>query len=63
MMNERIKEQLTRVANSLFMLELSMSDELKGKAFDSDSTEPLRALEEVREALLNLRKAQQKLDC
>jgi two-component sensor histidine kinase len=62
-MNERIKEQLAHVANSLFMLELNMIDELKGKAFAKDSTEPLRALEEVREALLNLRKAQQKLDC
>jgi hypothetical protein len=40
-----------------------MSDELRGKAFAPDSNSPLRALEEVREALLNLRKAQQKLDC
>jgi hypothetical protein len=62
-MNERIEEQLSRVANSLFMLELSMSDELKGKSFSPDSNSPLRALEDVREALLNLRKAQQKLDC
>jgi hypothetical protein len=62
-MNERIKEQLSRVAHSLFTLELNMSDELRGKAFAPDANSPLRALEDVREALLNLRVAQQKLDC
>ena len=60
-MNEQIKKQLVNVTETVMLLEMNLSRELKGKGFVPDSNSPLRALEDVREALANLRLAKIKL--
>ena len=60
-MNKRIKEQLVNVTETVMLLEMNLSRELKGKGVVPDSNSPLRALEDIREAVTHLRLAKIRL--
>jgi hypothetical protein len=61
-MNERILKLLKTVTVDTSNMELILCMELQGKSFAPNENSPIRALDNIREALTNLRSAQIKLE-
>ena len=61
-MNEKIKELLDEALRAVAKLESEMSIDLKGKSFTPDESNPLRALQNIREAKTSLGVARIKLE-